>query len=286
MIDICRSALYVPAINTRAIEKSRSINSDAVIYDLEDSVAPAQKAQAREQLTEAFGKSRNADKTCLIRSNPIGSADYLKDLQTVVDCKPDILLLPKVCSVEDVEVFEKDAVVAGIPVNMKTWFMIETADGIADLAAIVEAGVNIRWPVTGLVLGHNDLSLETGVSLENDRQYLIPWLMQVVLCAKKNKLLVIDSVWNDFRNLDGFEREARQARSMGFDGKSLIHPSQVDPANRAFAPSDEEIEEAEAIVAAFTDPANEAAGVINMNGKMVERLHLQQAQQVLAKAQS
>jgi len=284
MIEICRSALYVPAINARAIEKSRSINSDAVVFDLEDSVAPGQKEQARQQLTEAFELPRNNDKTYLIRSNPIGSADYLQDLQTVRDCKPDILLLPKVSSVKDVEVFEQDAIVAGIPTSMKTWFMIETAAGIADLNAIVKAGFNTRWPVTGLVLGHNDLSLETGVSLDNDRQYLIPWLMQVILCAKKNKLLTLDSVWNDFRDLDGFEREAQQARSMGFDGKSLIHPGQVEVANRAFAPTEAEIADAEEIVAAFADPSNANAGVINLNGKMVERLHLQQAQQLLAKA--
>jgi len=284
MTDICHSALYVPAINARAIEKSRTLAADAVVFDLEDSVAPGQKELARQQLLEAMTAQRIEDKFCVIRCNPIGSADYLLDLQTVRDCNPDALLLPKVTSVNDVEVFHKDAVVAGLPVGMKTWFMIETVAGIANLNEIVEAGFKTRWPVSGLVVGHNDLSLETGVSLDNDRQFLIPWLMQVILCAKNNKLLVLDSVWNDFKDLDGFEREAGQGKSMGFDGKSLIHPGQIAVVNGVFAPSTAELADAEAIVAAFADPANENAGVINLNGKMVERLHLEQAQQVLAKA--
>lgn len=284
MTQLCRSALYVPAINVRAIEKSRSINSDAIVYDLEDSVAPGQKQQARQQLLEALSAPRADDKLCLIRCNPIGSADYVLDLETVRDCHPDALLLPKVSSVNEIEVFVKDAIVAALPVGIKTWFMIETAAGIANLNEIVEAGFSTRWPVTGLVIGHNDLSLETGVSLSNDRQYMIPWLMQVILCAKKNKLLALDSVWNDFKDAGGFAREAEQGKLMGFDGKSLIHPSQVEAANQLFAPSAAEIAEAQEIIAAFADPANANSGVINLNGRMVERLHLQQAQQILARS--
>ena len=281
MTQICRSALYVPAINARAIEKSRTIKSDAVVFDLEDSVAPEQKEQARQQLLGAISTKPIEDKYCLIRCNPIGSTDCIGDLQTIRACNPDALLLPKVSSKSDIEVFEKDALATDLPVGVKTWFMIETAAGIANLVELIEAGSKSRWPVTGLVLGHNDLSLETGVSLSNDRQYLIPWLMQVVLCAKKNSLLVFDSVWNDFKDLDGFEREAVQGKAMGFDGKTLIHPSQVEIANRIFAPSELEIAQAKDIVAAFADPANQNAGVINLNGRMVERLHLLQAQQVL-----
>ena len=283
MNSICRSVLYVPAINARAIEKSRSIDSDAVIYDLEDSVEQSQKAQARQQLVEAFTAPRIDDKRYLIRCNPVGSSEYLLDLDTVRVANPDALLLPKVSSAKEVEIFEKDASAAELPVGLNTWFMIETAAGIANLNEIVEAGLRTKWPVTGLVIGHNDLSLETGVSLSNDRQYLLPWLMQVVLCAKKNKLPVLDSVWNDFKDLAGFAREVEQGKSMGFDGKSLIHPSQVEVANRLLSPSTEEIAKADGIVAAFNEPGNENAGVINLNGNMVERLHLQQAQQMLAR---
>lgn len=284
MIQVCRSALYVPSINARAIEKSRTIESDAVIFDLEDSVAPEQKQPAREQLADAMALPRDDRKVHLIRCNPIGSGDYLQDLQTIRDCGPDALVLPKVSSVQEVQTFEKDAIAAAMPVGMNTWFMIETTAGIADLNDIVNAGLQIRWPVSGLMVGHNDLALETGVSLSNERQYLIPWLMQIVLCAKKNDLPVLDSVWNDFRNTDGFEREALQGKLMGFDGKSLIHPNQVPLSNRVFSPSEQEIAAAEKIVAAFEDPVNAGAGVINLDGQMVERLHLQQAHQVLARA--
>jgi len=283
MTGICRSALYVPAINTRAIEKSRTLKSDAVIFDLEDSVAPDQKEHARQQLLSAISTQRIEDKLCLIRCNPIGSADFIKDLKTVRDCNPDALVLPKVSSISDLEVFASEADKSGLPAGVKTWFMIETAAGIADLNEIIQCGSKTGWPVTGLVLGHNDLSLETGVSLSSDRQYLLPWLMRVILFAKKYNLLVLDSVWNKFKDLAGFEREAFQGKEMGFDGKSLIHPSQVEVTNRIFAPSELEIAEAKNIVAAFADPANENAGVINMNGKMVERLHLEQARQVLAR---
>jgi citrate lyase subunit beta/citryl-CoA lyase len=284
MIQVCRSALYVPSINARAIEKSRTIASDAVIFDLEDSVAPEQKQPAREQLADAMAMPRDDTKAHLIRCNPIGSSDYLADLQTIRECRPDALVLPKVSSVQEVQTFEKDAIAAALPVGINTWYMIETAAGIADLNAIVAAGLHTRWPVTGLMVGHNDLALETGVSLNDDRRYLIPWLMQIVLCAKKNSLLVLDSVWNDFRNTDGFKREAQQGKQMGFDGKSLIHPNQVPLANNVFSPSEQEIAAAEKIVAAFADPANDGAGVISLDGQMVERLHLEQAHQVLARA--
>lgn len=284
MIEYCRSALFVPAINTRAIEKSRSLSSDAVIYDLEDSVVAEQKDVARQQLVDAIKSNKLEDKHCLIRCNLIGTADYLKDLHTVRECGPDAVVLPKISSVQDVQIFEKDAVVAGLQSGIKTWFMIETVAGVADIADIVAAGLQTRWPVTGLVVGHNDLALETGVSLSNDRQYLIPWLMQVILCGKRNNLLVLDSVWNEFKDQAGFDREARQGKSMGFDGKSLIHPCQVESANHLFSPSEAEISEAEEIIAAFAAPSNQNAGVINLNGKMVERLHLEQARLTLARA--
>jgi citrate lyase subunit beta/citryl-CoA lyase len=283
MTELCRSALYVPAINTRAIEKSRSIDADAVVYDLEDSVAPDQKATARQQLVETFNEKRVGTRVTLIRSNPIGSGDYLDDLHTIRDCNPHALLLPKVSTVTEVETFAKDAKSADLPAGMATWFMIESAAGIANLAELIEAGVNTRWPLAGLVVGHNDLALETGVSLADDRRYLIPWLMQIILYAKNSQLLVLDSVWNNFKDTQGFEREAQQAKAMGFDGKSLIHPAQVEIANQVFAPSADEIAAAQAIVAAFADPANSSAGVINLNGEMVERLHLEQARRLLAR---
>lgn len=275
-----RSALYLPASNARAIEKSRTIAADAIIFDLEDSVAPSARPAAREQLIAAFGQG-SFGKPTTIRCNAIGSADYLLDMDTIAACQPDAVLLPKVSSVESVQTFEADAVKRGIAGSFAAWYMIETVAGLIDLKAIVDAGITSRCALQCLMLGHNDLAAETGVSLDNQRQYLIPWLMQAVLTAKHAQVSILDSVYNDHKDLHGFEVEVTQSKAMGFDGKSLIHPAQVEITHRVFRPSAAQLQEAREIVALFNDPANEAAGVVSMNGRMVERLHLAQAQALL-----
>lgn len=274
------SALYLPASNSRAIEKSRSIPADAIIFDLEDSVAPAAKKDAREQLVAAF-KEGGFGKTTVVRCNAINSADYLLDLDILGACQPDAVLVPKVFDVESVGTFESDTINRGIAGKFNTWYMIETAAAVVNLKEIVQAGIGTRSQLSCLVLGHNDLAVETGVSVEGNRQYLIPWLMQSVLIARHFNLTVLDSVYNDHKDLNGFEAEAVQARAMGFNGKSLIHPAQVEITNRVFQPGEQEMTEARAIVSAFARPENANAGVISLDGKMVERLHLAQAQRLL-----
>ncbi len=274
------SALYLPASNTRAIEKSRTIAADAVIFDLEDSVAPAAKAEAREQLAAAF-KQGGFGKTTVIRCNAINTPDYLLDLDVLGACQPDAVLVPKVSSLENVETFESDTINRGIAGKFNTWYMIETAAAVVNLKEIAQAGIDTRSQLSCLVLGHNDLAVETGVSVEGNRQYLVPWLMQAVLIARHFNLTVLDSVYNDHKDLTGFEAEAAQARAMGFNGKSLIHPAQVEITNRVFQPGEQEIAEARAIVSAFSRPENVNAGVISLDGRMVERLHLAQAQRLL-----
>ena len=277
-----RSALYLPASNARAIEKSRTIAADAVIFDLEDAVAPDAKKTAREQLVAAFETPEFGGSTTVVRANPINSADYLLDLDTVALCKPDAILLPKVSSVVDVETFEADAINRGYKGDCKTWFMIETAAGLMNLTEIVKAGLESRFRLECLVVGHNDLALDTGVSLEGGRDYLIPWLMQLVLHGSHFGISVLDSVYNNYKDTDGFEREATQAKAMGFDGKTLIHPAQVEIAGRVFSPSELEMNQARAIISAFEEPGNATAGVISLDGKMVERLHLEQAQRLVS----
>ncbi|OED39097.1 hypothetical protein AB833_16270 [Chromatiales bacterium (ex Bugula neritina AB1)] len=279
-----RSILYLPASNTRALEKSRGIEADSLVFDLEDSVIASSKSAARESLLAAFSAGSFGDSQTVIRCNTVGSADYLKDLETIRECAPDSVLLPKVSSTNDLCVFQADAVKAGLPDQITCWYMIETAAGVANLASIVEAGKISRWPVAALVVGHNDLAKETGVSLQSDRKYLQPWLMQIVLQAKAAQIHVFDSVWNDFKDLDGFGREALQGKQMGFDGKTLIHPSQVAIANKQFLPGAEELKRAREIIAAFALPENSDAGVLNLNGEMVERLHLRQALSLLESA--
>jgi citrate lyase subunit beta/citryl-CoA lyase len=237
-----RSALYLPASNARAIEKSRTIAADAVIFDLEDSVAPSAKATARAQLAEAF-KQGGFDKTTVIRCNAVESPDYLRDLDTISECLPDAVLIPKVSDVGAVETFESDAINRGVAGKFATWYMIETVAGLMNLKEIVQRGINTRCPLRCLVLGHNDLAVETGVSLGNQRQYLIPWLMQAVLCARHFDLSILDSVYNDHRDLEGFEAEVSQTKAMGFDGKSLIHPAQVEITNRVLRPGEAELAE-------------------------------------------
>ena len=279
-----RAALYVPASNQRAIDKTASINSDWIIFDLEDSVALEYKASARAALKDAFqsrefGRSRTA-----IRCNAVGSDDFLSDIETVATCHPDAVLLPKVNSVADVQLYTKRADAAGLPAAIKSWFMIETASGIAQLSEIIDSAAALRWPLSTLVVGHNDIASETGVSLDHNRRYLLPWLMQIILQAKQAELQVLDSVWNNFRDLQGFEQEVLQAKQMGFDGKTLIHPSQVEIATRLFSPSVEEVTRARLIVETFSLPENNQSNVLSINGEMVERLHLLQAQRLLQKA--
>ncbi len=272
-----RSVLYLPASNNRALEKSRGIEADTLIFDLEDSVAAEAKQGARENLLAAFESAGFGHSTTVIRCNTIGSADYLRDLDTIRQCAPSALLLPKVSTVDDVAVFEADAIRAGLPEATHCWFMIETAAGVANLPAVVDAGTSCRFPLAALAVGHNDLAKETGVSLNEERRYLQPWLMQIILQARVHGLYVFDSVWNNFKDLDGMTREAEQGKLMGFDGKTLIHPAQVPIANTVFMPAAAELEQARDIVAAYDLPENKGAGVINLNGEMVERLHLQQA---------
>ncbi len=280
---LLRSVLYVPACKQRAIEKSAGIAADWIVFDLEDSVAPESKASARDALIAAFKSMDFNGSQTAIRCNHVDTAEFPADLATVAACRPQAVLLPKVSSVSDIDAFAQQAETVQLAPSVATWFMIETAKGIAQLDSIVREGGSLPWVLTTLVVGHNDIASETGVSLDFERRYIIPWLMQIVLQAKQAELHVLDSVWNRFRDLEGFEAEAMQAKSMGFDGKTLIHPSQVDSANHLFSPSAQEITRAQLIVDTFDDPKNALLNVLNIDGEMVERLHLDQAQRLLEK---
>lgn len=276
------SVLYLPASNVRALEKARTIPADAIVFDLEDSVAPQAKAQAREQLISALKQGDYGGSVTVVRTNQIDSPDYLKDLDTIVKCRPQVVLLPKVSTATHVATFEQDALARGLKEGTGVWYMIETAGGLVNLENIIQTGVNSRYEPECLVVGHNDLAVETGVTVTPGREYLIPWLMQLVLHAKHNRLTVLDSVYNNHKDLAGFEAQTLQAKAMGFSGKSLIHPAQVDICNRVFSPTAAEIEHARAVVAAFASAENSGAGVISLNGEMIERMHLEQAKQVLS----
>lgn len=277
-----RSVLYLPAINARAIAKSRTLDADALVFDLEDAVAPQAKAQARDQLVAAFAEGGFGHRETVIRINAVDSEAFHADLDAVARCRPDAVLLPKVSREEDLETLAGKLAAHGLPATLAMWAMVETVAALASLDEIVVAGQALRSRLDCLVVGTNDIAKETGVDPGEQRRYLLPWLMNVILVARRRGVCVLDGVWNDFADQAGFEAEARQSVKMAFDGKTLIHPSQVEPANRVFSPAPEAVAEARRIADAFALPENAGKGVINLDGKMVERLHLAQAQRLLS----
>ncbi|RDJ09898.1 HpcH/HpaI aldolase/citrate lyase family protein [Rhizobium grahamii] len=283
-LNLRRSVLSVPAINARALEKTHALDCDAVIFDLEDSVAPERKAEARDNLKTFFSGAPLVNKERIIRINALDSTFGNADMELVLALEPDAVLLPKVDEPQDVMSISDRLADADAPESLRIWAMIETPRGILNAAAIAEAGRTPGSRLDCFVVGLNDLRKETGVLPQPGRTYLVPWLMQVVLAVRAYGLDAIDSVFNDFRDTDAFNAECAHARAMGFDGKMLIHPAQIEAANLHFGPDETAIAEAEAIIAAFADPAAEGLNVINANGRMIERLHLVQAESLVHKA--
>ncbi|SCW70304.1 citrate lyase subunit beta / citryl-CoA lyase [Rhizobium mongolense subsp. loessense] len=279
-----RSVLSVPAINLRALEKTHALDCDAVIFDLEDSVALEKKEEARENLKAFFSGKPLTNKEKIIRINALSSGFGHADMELVQALRPDAVLLPKVDEPQDVMAVSDLLADADQPETLRIWAMIETPRGILNAAAIAEAGRTLGSRLDCFVVGLNDLRKETGVLPQPGRSYLVPWLMQVILAVRAYGLDAIDSVFNDFKETDAFEAECAHARAMGYDGKMLIHPLQIEAANRHFAPDETAIREAEEIIAAFGDPSAEGLNVITLNGRMIERLHLVQAQSLVHKA--
>lgn len=262
-----RSVLFVPAVNARALEKARGLACDAVVIDLEDAVGPADKDAARKAALEALPAFEGR---AAIRLNGPDTPWGAADLDALKGSPARALVVPKTNGPGDV----RWAAAAGLPV----WAMIETVSGVLDLAAIA------REPGLGaLILGQNDLAAEMGARPGLDRAPLHAGMSQLVMTARRHGLVALDGVYNAFQDAEGFEAECRQGRAFGFHGKTLIHPAQVAPANAAFSPDADEIAWAEAVIDAYADPAAAEAGVLRVNGQMVERLHLEQARRILAR---
>jgi len=279
-----RSVLSVPAINRRALEKLDSLDCDAVIFDLEDSVSPEKKAEARDNLRRFFAASPLSGKERVIRINALSSNFGADDLDLVLALEPDAVLLPKVDEPQDVIDVSDRLAEADAPEILRIWAMIETPRGILNAASIAEAGRTSGSRLDCFVVGLNDLRKETGVLPQPGRAYLVPWLMQVVLAVSAYGLEALDSVFNDFKDMEAFDAECGQGAAMGFFGKMLIHPSQIEAANRHFGPDATAIAEAEAIIGAFAAPNAADLNVVNLGGRMVERLHLVQAERLVHKA--
>jgi citrate lyase subunit beta/citryl-CoA lyase len=285
MTFLRRSVLSLPASNDRAIAKLPALSMDGVILDLEDSVADSMKEEGRQSI-RAFCKAGGlAGREIIVRVNDVSSPHHPADLRLVLECQPDAVLLPKVRTHDDIlelaaYLGENDA-----PESLRIWAMMETPLAILNAGSIAETGRTPGGRLDCLVVGLNDLRKDTGVQPDPARALVTPWLMQVLLAGRAFGLTVIDSVCNDFRNLAPFEAECSQGRAMGFDGKMLIHPAQIDAANQHFQPSPDEVAEAEAIIAAFSKPEAEGLNAISIGGKMVERLHYQQAQALMARVE-
>ncbi|MGH6762263.1 MAG: HpcH/HpaI aldolase/citrate lyase family protein [Phyllobacterium sp.] len=286
MIRPRRSVLYLPAANEKALAKAPSLDADAIILDLEDAVAPAAKPQARERLRGWFAGNPQTRFERIIRINSLHSEWGMEDLLAARACNPDAILLPKVETPRDILDVTHALEEADAADHIRIWAMIETPRGILNADEIAELGRRETGRLDCFVIGPNDIARETGVTPGANRQFLMPWLMQILLCGKAGRLDVLDGVYNDFRNEEGFAAECAQGAAMGFDGKTLVHPSQIAPANRHFAPDSEKLVEARAIAAAFREPENADKGVISLNGRMVERLHLDMAEKLIAKAEA
>lgn len=269
--DIWRSVLYLPASNARAIEKARTLTCDVAVLDLEDAVAPEAKTEARAAAVEAV-RSGGFGPRLGVRINGLDTEWGADDLAALARSGITLVVAPKVESAETVL-----ALSAALPATAALIAMIETPAALMRLESIASAG----GALAGLMLGVNDLAATLGTGVSADRDPLKPWLAATVAAARMHGLAVLDGVFNRIDDAEGFAAECAQGRLYGFDGKSLIHPSQIAGANAAFAPSPAEVAQAEAIVAAFADPASDGRGAIRVNGAMVERLHLVSAQRLL-----
>ncbi len=279
---LLRSVLFVPAANGRALEKSRTLAADAVIFDLEDSAAEAEKHEARERLRAHLLERPPGGALRVVRINPLDTREGTEDLLMARAAKVDAVLLPKVetprrLSEADDALAEMDA-----PPALRLWAMVETPKGVRHAADIAET--RLRHRLGALVVGPNDLVAAADLQLSPGRPELLPWLGPVLVAGKAAGVPVLDGVWSDLGDTAGFEAECRQARRFGFAGKTLIHPAQIAAAEAAFSPDAEEIARAERLVAAFADPAHAGRGVIRHEGRMVERLHLHAAEHLLARA--
>lgn len=275
-----RSVLYMPGANERALEKAKTIDADALILDLEDSVAPDAKEQGRANVCAAVESGEYGHRELAIRVNSIGTEWHVDDIKAAAKAGPDAILVPKVETAQQVHELIKLIEAAGAPDDTQLWAMIETPVGLLNAAEIAAAHDRL----TVIVMGTNDIVNETyGLHVPGRNPVVLTALSWTLIAVRAAGKVVIDGVYNDVRDEDGFAAEARQGREMGFDGKTLIHPSQVEPCNAAFSPSEADIERARGLIAAFDEAGS---GVATYNNKMVEELHVRDAKRILAYAEA
>ena len=277
-----RSCLYLPGDKARVHEKARELPADVLIFDLEDAVAPEGKIAARAAVAQAVASRGYGRREVIVRVNGLGSDWMRDDLAAVLPSAPDGVLFPKINDAADIAACDAALAKAGAGPGMALWAMIETPLSILNLREIAAAGASTR--LAGFIVGTNDLAKDLGAEPTPDRMAFLTPLSLTLVAARSHGLAAIDGVFNAIDDAEGLENECRQGRTLGYEGKTLIHPSQIEAANRVFAPDAAEVEQAHAVIAAFAEPQNAGKGVIRVNGRMTELLHLEQARRLVALA--
>jgi citrate lyase subunit beta / citryl-CoA lyase len=281
-----RSVLYMPGSNARALEKAKTLAADGVILDLEDSVAPDAKAAARDQVCAAVKAGGFGSREVFIRVNGVDTPWHSDDLAAAAQAAPDAILVPKVQNPETLERIGRRLLDMGTDHRTRVWAMIETPLAIFNILPIAAAAHDSETRLSGFVMGTNDLAKETRARLVPGRAPMLAWLSTCVAAARIYGVDILDGVYNDLGNSDGFQMECMQGVELGFDGKTLIHPNQIAPCNAAFSPSEEEVAQARKMIAAFDLPENKGKGVVSIDGRMVERLHAEMARRTVAIAEA
>ena len=286
MIRPRRSPLFMPGSNARALEKARNLPADGLILDLEDSVAPDAKALARDQIAAAIAAKGFGRREILIRINSLDTPWWNIDIAMAGKARPDGILVPKISSVADLKAIADRLAEVNADPSIPVWAMIETARAVLDAEELAAASRDPKMRLAGFVFGPNDLSRETRIKMMPGRAAMLPLITHCILATRAHGLEILDGPYSDFSNVDGFGQECTQARDLGFDGKTLIHPGQIEACNAIFTPPEEEVAQARRIIAAFERPENASRGAIQLDGQMVERLHAEMAHRTIAIAEA
>jgi citrate lyase subunit beta/citryl-CoA lyase len=276
-----RSVLYMPGSNARALEKAKSLPADALIFDLEDAVAPEAKEAARDLVCRAIRSRGYAHREIVVRINDLNSQWGEADMRAAAAAGPDAVLIPKTGTGDDIDRASAALIGAGAPDTTRLWAMIETPRAILNLNAIAAASRQPAGRLACLVLGTNDLVKETRADLAIEPSAASYWLAATVTAARAYGIDALDGVYNDYKDAEGLRRECLRGRGYGFDGKTLVHPDQIATANALFAPQEAEVAIARRIVAAFEQPENKGRGVITLDGRMFELLHAAMARRTI-----
>jgi citrate lyase subunit beta/citryl-CoA lyase len=282
MIRPRRSLLFMPGSNARALEKARNLPADGLILDLEDAVAPDAKATARDMIAQAIAAGGFGRREVLIRINALDSPWWIDDVAMAAKARPDGILVPKISSVEDLSAIADRLGDIGADMSIRVWAMIETSRAVLHAEELAAASRDSEMRLAGFVFGPNDISRETRIRMQPGRAAMLSMITHCILATRLHGLEILDGPYSDFSDFDGFAQECAQARDLGFDGKTLIHPGQIEACNAIFTPPEEEVAQARKIIAAFEQPENASRGAIQLDGRMVERLHADMATRTIA----